>query len=116
MFSMVTARRFKAGSESGLGASSQDRPVLSIDQILEMISVEVSHILQEELFGVVNQVTARVIAKLEEKVMALQIVRDVAIGMNIAGVPVIGSQLGKRKRDFSAEDKELEDAELGTGS
>ena len=55
MFSMVTINQFEAGSGSGSGASGQDRQVLSIDHIREMISVEVSQILQVELFGVVDR-------------------------------------------------------------
>ena len=102
MFSMVMANRFEAGSGSGSEASGRDRPVLSVDQLWEMISMEVSQILREELFGVVDRVNARVIAKFEEHVAALQSVRDVATRMTSGGVPVVGSQLGNRRRDFSA--------------
>ena len=78
--------------------------------------MEVSQILQEELFGVVNRVTARVMAKFEEQISALQTMRDVATGMTIRGVLVVGSQLGKRRRHLSAEDEESEATDLGTGS
>lgn len=47
--------------------------------------MEVSQVLRDEFFGVVDQVTARVIAKFEEQVAALQSVGDVAIGMTIGG-------------------------------
>ena len=106
---------FVRGSGSGSEADSHDRPGLTVDQIWEMITIEVSNIVQEELFGVVDRITGRLIAKFEERTAAFQTTMSI-VEMTVVGDFVEATRLGKRRRAFLAKGEETEAANLGTGS
>ena len=80
-----------------------------------MITVEVSQILQEELSGVMDRVTSRLIARLKEGCATLHPVGGAA-EMTTGWDLDVGTRIGKRRRALSAMDEEFEPANMGTGS
>ena len=51
------------GYGSGSGVDGHDKSGVTINQMREIISIDVSHILKEEFSGIVDRITGRLFAK-----------------------------------------------------
>lgn len=79
-----------------------------------MIAIQVSQILQEELYDIMDQIIGRLIVRFEERTESLKSMGR-TFEVTTGGDLDVGTRLRKRKRDLSAIDEEFKVANLGTG-